>query len=113
VEDAPVEDWAAIDDALRQGHRGLPGGNSLAKLLARYRGVRNPAALPPLTEDEIRRWAALHAERTGAPPKYKSGPVADAPGETWAGIDYALRYGRRGLPGRSSLAKLLASGNGQ
>jgi hypothetical protein len=31
----------------------------------------------------------------------------DAPGETWAGIDSALRTARRGLPGGSSLAKLL------
>ena len=53
------------------------------------------------------RWAKRHCERTGSWPRYKSGPVADASGETWAGVDSALRYGKRGLTGRSSLAKLL------
>src|SRR5262249_11213600 len=47
--------------------------------------------------------------RTGSWPKVKSGPVNGVPGETWAGIDQALRTGNRGLPGRSSLAKLLAA----
>jgi hypothetical protein len=27
--------WSSIDNALRLGHRGLPGGDSLTKLLAR------------------------------------------------------------------------------
>jgi hypothetical protein len=30
--------WKAIDAALHQGHRGLPGGDSLARLLRRERG---------------------------------------------------------------------------
>jgi len=29
--------------------------------------------------------------------------IADAPGETWKGVDRALRYGRRGIKGGSSL----------
>jgi hypothetical protein len=32
--------WLALDSALRNGHRGLPGGDSLARLLARERGVQ-------------------------------------------------------------------------
>jgi hypothetical protein len=35
----PIEEtgrkWSSIDDALRRGHRGLPGGDSLTELLAR------------------------------------------------------------------------------
>jgi hypothetical protein len=54
------------------------------------------------------RWAELHHQRTGTWPQYKSGPVGDASDETWAGLDHALRYGTRGLPVGSSLAKLLA-----
>jgi hypothetical protein len=34
----------------------------------------------------------------------------DAPGETWRGIDQALLQGLRGLPGGSSLTKLLKQG---
>jgi hypothetical protein len=109
VVDAPGERWDLIDNALRVGHRGLPGGLSLRKLLAKKRGVRNPTSLPPLTRQQITTWAAQHRDRTGKLPKYKDGSVMDAPGETWAGIDNALRKGTRGLVGGSSLAKLLES----
>jgi DNA mismatch repair protein MutL len=33
----PGESWRALDDALRRGHRWLPGGESLARLLRRHR----------------------------------------------------------------------------
>jgi hypothetical protein len=36
------ETWTAIYLALRNGNRGLPGGSSLAQLLAEHRGVRKP-----------------------------------------------------------------------
>jgi hypothetical protein len=108
VVDCPGERWDLIDNALRQGHRGQPGGSSLLLLLAKKRGVRNPMRLPPLSEEQILRWADLHFERNGAWPKYKSGRIADAPGETWAGVDNSLRTGKRGLAGGSSLTKLLA-----
>src|SRR5260370_16316255 len=48
--------WMTIDGALRQGLRGLPGGSSLAQLLAERRGVRNKKALPPLTISNILPW---------------------------------------------------------
>jgi hypothetical protein len=108
VAEAPQEKWKLIDHALRQGHRGLPGGSSLARLLAKKCGLRNPACLPALTYQGILSWAELHFQRTSGWPHHRSGPVADAPDETWASVDYALRYGRRTLPGGSSLAKLLA-----
>jgi hypothetical protein len=42
VEDAPVETpmpltWRKIDNALREGYRGLPGEDSLSRLLRRHR----------------------------------------------------------------------------
>jgi hypothetical protein len=37
VAGAPGETWRALDVALRQGLRGLPGGDSLARLLRRHR----------------------------------------------------------------------------
>jgi hypothetical protein len=37
---APEENWGAIDTALRTGSRGLPGGESLNRLLRRHRGLR-------------------------------------------------------------------------
>jgi hypothetical protein len=35
----PGETWGALDGALSDGRRGLPGHDSLSKLLARERGV--------------------------------------------------------------------------
>jgi hypothetical protein len=106
VAEAPGEHWQLLDVNLRQGLRGLPAGLSLARLLARERGVRNRKDLPPHTEAQILRWAEAHCERTGQWPKGSSGPITDAPGETWAGVDAALATGIRGLPGGSSLARL-------
>jgi hypothetical protein len=63
--------------------------------------------LPPLREEQVLYWAELHYRRSGQLPKYDSGLIVDAPGETWRGVDWALRVGKRGLSGGSSLAKLL------
>src|SRR5580700_11323136 len=54
------ETWSAVSAALRQGHRGLPGGSSLANLLKVHRGVRNVRDLPALTEPQILKWARDH-----------------------------------------------------
>jgi hypothetical protein len=95
-----------------QGLRGFPGGSSLAVLIATRRGVRNRASIPPLTEAQILAWADSHKERTGHWPKVTSGAIAGAPGETWRAIEDALRHALRGLPGGSSLAKLLLQRRG-
>ncbi|HZL88144.1 MAG TPA: hypothetical protein VFB96_07180 [Pirellulaceae bacterium] len=55
----------------------------------------------------IRRWADAYYANNGKRPTAKSGPVAGTAGETWLAIDKALLAGRRGLRGRSSLARLL------
>lgn len=102
------ENWTRVDNALRLGLRGLPGGSTLAKLLAAARGVRNCMQLPPFTEDQILLWARNHHARTGEWPTQISGPILDAPGETWKVVNHALRDGRRGQPGGSSLVRLLA-----
>jgi hypothetical protein len=107
IPDAPGEDWAAVDQALRNGTRSLPSGSSLARLLAQRRGVRNPAAPPPLTVKQILAWAEAHYRRTGRWPTHRSGPVAGAPGETWGAIALALQQARRGLPGGTPLRRLL------
>jgi hypothetical protein len=104
---APGETWIGIDQALSSGGRGLPGGSSLARLLAERRGVRNRLALPDLTVEQILAWADAHRAATGKWPTCTSGPVIAAPGETWNMIKVALWHGRRGLPRRSRLPKLL------
>ncbi|HLJ97231.1 MAG TPA: hypothetical protein VKU02_28990 [Gemmataceae bacterium] len=109
---AKFESWSAIDNALRMGLRGLPGGSSLAQLLAEHYAVRNPQNVPPLSEKQILRWADEHHKRTGSWPKDHSGLIPGSGREKWSSIDSALRAGSRGLPGRSSLAKLLAAHRG-
>ncbi|MGO8753159.1 MAG: hypothetical protein ACLQNE_45025 [Thermoguttaceae bacterium] len=112
IPDTEGEKWMCVDAALHDGGRGLPSDLSLAKLLAEHRGVRNRKAIPPLTEEQILVWADVYLERTGAWPTKKSGPIPEAPGETWSAADAALQKGNRGMPGGSSLALLLADKRG-
>jgi hypothetical protein len=108
IPDAPGESWGAVEKALSLGLRGLSDGDSLAKLLARHRGKRNRKALPPLTVDQIRGWVMTHHQQTGEWPSRQSGPITAADGETWGAINQALYVGLRGLPGGSSLPKVIA-----
>ncbi len=112
--------WNAIDTALRKGARGLPGGSSLARMLAdRSRAERLRAweqeqfptrgprlrlpmrgRRPPLFIAQILAWANAHRDATGAWPRSKSGRVRDSPfDDTWGAIRLALMKGARGLPG--------------
>ena len=54
-----------------------------------------------------------YRERHDDWPRIKSGPVEGVPAETWSGINSALQNGRRGLPGGSSLARLVRKFRGQ
>jgi hypothetical protein len=112
VKGRPFESWKGIDKALREGFRGLPGGSSLPRLLERRRGVRYRQHLPRLTEEQILIWADGHHRRTGRWPNLNSGPIVGARGESWLNVDYDLRDGFRGLPGGSSLARLLDAERG-
>ena len=96
--------WLAVDRALHYGRGTLPGGSKLANLLASKRGVIRH---PPFTEEQILAWADAHHRRTGKWPITESGPIADAPDETWNAVNSALGVGARGMPGGSSLAQLL------
>src|SRR5205823_13950219 len=105
--------WCAIDKALRCGSRSLPGGYSLARLLASERGMRNRCCLPSLNLKTILAWADAHYERSRKWPNAETGPIPEAPLETWRGVNFALRSGSRGLRIRSSLARLLARYRGK
>ena len=100
ADSAPSGDrWGALDDALTDGRRGLPGGSSLAKL----RGAK-----AALTEAAIRQLADDYRVKNGVLPTQRSTGRA-ASGDRWDALDAALIRGYRGLPGGSSLAKLLGS----
>ncbi|MBN9518064.1 hypothetical protein J0H58_06025 [bacterium] len=98
-----------MESALSKGLRGLPGGDSLAKLLERGRGVRNRLALPLLSEAKVLAWAEVHRSRAGRWPRVHEGPIEDAAGETWSGVNAAMVKGARGLPGGVALHQFLAA----
>jgi transcriptional regulator with XRE-family HTH domain len=56
-----------------------------------------PPRKPLLHVESILAWADAHRACTGKWPTELSGPVVEAPSETWLGVDRALRQGFRGL----------------
>jgi hypothetical protein len=52
VVEAPGENWKTLDSALTQGFRGLPGGDSLSRLLHRERDIPRRRGPPRLGLDE-------------------------------------------------------------
>ena len=110
---APGNTWKNINYVLRAGLRGLPGGQTLARLLFAAKGV--PAYErwgPPLTERQILAWADDYHRRNGSWPNSLSGPVAPGESQTWDRVYRALKQGKRGLDGNSSLALLLERSRG-
>ena len=105
------ETWLGIHTALVRGSRGLPGGLSIARLLAKHRGHRNAKQLPPLDVRQILAWADAHFEKNGSWPRVSSG-IVRATSERWVNIDAALRTGNRGLRRGQSLPRLLAEHRG-
>ena len=102
--------WSHVNRALRGGLYGLPRAFSLARLLEERRGVpRYLSGRPPLTEEHILAWADAYRARTGQWPTRLAGRIAGEARETWRGVDFALMYGRRGLPAGSTLNRFLAA----
>jgi hypothetical protein len=107
IQESPKTTWAAVNTALTAGTRGLPGGDTLAALLTRKRKARKKQNLPKLTRDLVLEWADAFYRRTGRWPTCKSGPIAEAPGETWLAVEMAMRQGIRGFKGFNTLFRLL------
>ncbi|MBI1374527.1 MAG: hypothetical protein GC159_17555 [Phycisphaera sp.] len=106
------ESWKNIDQSLMRGDRGLPGGDTLSRLLARERGARVKAMSVDLSVERILEWADAHHGQTGQWPNSYGGAVLGHEDETWPAINSALYGGWRGLPGGTSLAQLLAERRG-
>jgi hypothetical protein len=105
--DGSGETWRNVAAALRIGGRGLPARSTLASMLLEHRGVRHEKKLPMLTYEQVLSWADEFRDKHGYWPRVKSGRL-EGRFETWSGIDAALAVGSRGLPGGTSLARLLA-----
>jgi hypothetical protein len=94
---APVLSTGARAGSPRRQSRGV-------MTMARWR--------PPLTVEQILAWADEHFARTGEWPDTVSGLVGATPGERWGNLNRALVLGLRGLPGGTTLARLLAARRG-
>ncbi len=112
VPEALGETWSSVDQALRNGARGLRGGSSLSRFVRSHFKVRNKFQPTRLSADDVLAWAEAHRARTGRWPQSSSGPIPESPGETWVRVDNALRYSRRGFRRRSSLSQFLAERRG-
>jgi hypothetical protein len=74
---------------------------------------RRPARRKPeLSIKQILAWADAWFARTGQWPRVASGRIPGSDGETWANIESNLRRGERGLPYRTTLARLMAEHRG-
>ncbi len=106
--------WVNIDNALRVGVRGLPGGSSLARLLLAERAVRNAWAMPDYNVPQILGWCDTYFNRHQRWPRQANWyeVIPGTLGEKWAYVDHALQHGLRGLPGGSSLAQVLSNQRG-
>jgi hypothetical protein len=105
--------WHAINCALSSGGRRLPGRSSLSRLLAQERGVRRGKVPRPITVPQILQWADAYKERHGTWPDQTSGPIPEAPDESWNMVNAHLKAGRRGLPAGSSVSRLLVEHRGR
>ncbi len=104
----PRETWAKVHQALRLGERGCPGGSKLSRFLYKHRGVGKLFPASPLTVERILQWADDYHARTSHWPKASTEKIPGENNESWSRVDKALRRGKRGLKGESSLAELLA-----
>jgi hypothetical protein len=101
------ESWHQVQYALRTGKRGRRGRTTLLRVLNRWRAGRKLMKPPSLSVAQIRRWADDYYAANGRWPMRQSGGIPGTPGETWRKIENALIRGDRGLPGGSSLARVL------
>jgi hypothetical protein len=112
VRDAPDITWATVDRTLRRGGSNLRGGTTLVKFLRDQFGVWSSRGNRRLSHALVLKWADEHFARTGRWPIVLSGKILNHPKETWVAINEALRHGRRGLPGGTTLAQLLTEHRG-
>ena len=90
----------------------MESGWSLVRLLATNRHVHSKGHRPPLLIPDILHWADAYHDRHGVWPNAQSGPIPEAPGNTWRAVSNALFSGLRGLTGDTSLARLLQKERG-
>lgn len=105
--------WKTIGIALFTGSRGLPGGSSLAKLRRRNTGIDTGRKSGiSLTEDLVWQEILAFKKANGIFPSTNTKPKTSF-GITWSAMSGNLSSGYYGLPGGSSLAKLIEARTGK
>ncbi len=114
VFESPTDTWSIINDSLQHGHRGCPGGSSLRKLLISEHRIQRAGNTrrENWTETGILELADRFYAEQGRWPNPNDGPLEEGSKATWVAVDIALRKGNRGLPGGSSLIRLLSNNRG-
>jgi hypothetical protein len=112
-EGRPVERWSALDKALLNGSRGLPGGSSLTKILYEHRAVQSVWLIGEVTEEQVLDYADSWKAAHGRWPGQKDGPVNEGSSITWRAISKWLCYGKHGLPGGSTIGRLIQEHRGE
>lgn len=106
------ETWSAVSQCLIHGLRSLPGGQSLAQVLAEHRNHQLKSALPPLDYPQILAICDAYHDSHGKYPDVKSG-YCEALAMTFGSLDSVMRVGARGLGKNLTLAQLLAAERGK
>lgn len=104
IDDDSGETWMSIISSLRSGCRGVRKKMSCIKEL--MTDEVPPGRPGKLSMELIKTWADAFFAKNGYYPLTRSGPVDEAPGETWRNIEAAMRKGNRGLP-KGSLTEFL------
>ena len=106
------ETWRKFDSCAPRRPR-WPTGRLFSRSSPRRAGrSANKGDLARLSETQLLAWADAFHARQGRWPAATPDRIPEAPAETWAAIDSALRSGCRGLPGGSSLLRFLAARRG-
>jgi hypothetical protein len=110
--------WSEGEDALARTLRPKEAAEATGRSLTAVYDRRRVLGLPdgradkpprgePLSEAQIIAWARAYRKARGRWPSAESPPVGLPQGESWKNLDNRLRRGQRGLPGGSTLSRLL------
>ena len=99
--------WARVDMELRRGVRNLRDGTTLFQFLVKRRGINMGGRPPRLSVEQVFFWADQYFAAHGSWPNMRSGIIPNSRGHTWRRLEMNLRRGTRGLPGGTTLGRLL------
>ena len=111
------EDWYRIESAeilRRHGSSLIHSFPSLYDLMREYLPQLEWDRIDryrPIRVEEILAWADAHRAAHGTLPTREAGEIPQS-GDTWSAINRCLQYGFRGLPGGSTLIRLLKKHRG-